>query len=105
MDLVSQQLKKSIFKVCVVPLELPSEMLFQVSVGKPVGHPLLEGESVAVAIGDWRRWSTRAQISRNISWDACFSPKSMSRHLAMNSSARSRGVLGDVFRLGFSLLI
>ena len=31
-------------------------------------------------------WSTKEQISRNISWDACFSPKLTFRHLATNAS-------------------
>ena len=36
-------------------------------------------------------------MSRNISWDACFSPKLLSSHLATNAVGLMRGSPGDMF--------
>ena len=53
-DLVAEQLVQGGVKVGVVALELPTEMAFQVGVGKPAGNPLLEGEDIGVVQGDGR---------------------------------------------------
>ena len=50
MDLIPEQLAQARFKVLVAALELPAEMLLQVGVGGPDGHPFLESEYIGVAV-------------------------------------------------------
>ena len=53
-DLVPEELVQAAIEFSIVALELPAEMVLQVSVGEAAGHPFLEGEHLPVPKRDRR---------------------------------------------------
>ena len=50
--LIAQQLVERVVQLGIAALELPTEALIEVSIGKAAGHRLLKGERVGVAVSD-----------------------------------------------------